>query len=73
MGQSYRARIGVSGGKGPAWTITSGRLPAGLRLNGSTGMITGTPRRAGSFPFVVSVHDALGATVFVRYTLVIRK
>jgi hypothetical protein len=73
VGLRFRAKIGVTGGKDPAWTITSGRLPAGLRLNGLTGVITGTPRHAGSFPFVVSVRDALGATVWVRYTLVIRK
>jgi large repetitive protein len=73
VGLRFRAKIGVTGGKDPAWTITSGHLPAGLRLEGRTGVITGTPRRMGSFPFVVSVRDALGATVWVRYTLVIRR
>lgn len=73
VGQSYRAKIAVTGGKEPTWTLTSGSLPAGLRLGGSTGVIAGMPRHAGSFPIVVSVHDSLGANVWIRYTLVIRK
>jgi len=50
----------------------AGRLPAGLKLNTSTGVVSGLPKRAGSFHFTVSVKDALGATVSIRYTLVIR-
>ena len=50
----------------------SGKLPAGLKLNSTTGAITGLPKRAGSFHFTVSVKDALGATVSIRYALVIR-
>jgi hypothetical protein len=31
------------------------------------------PKRAGSFRFTVSVKDSLGATVSIRYVLLIRK
>lgn len=44
-----------------SWTITSGILPPGLTLNGSTGSIAGTPLQAGSFPFTVQVRDMSGA------------
>jgi large repetitive protein len=70
-GKAYRARVTVTGGRGPAWTVSAGKLPAGLKLEGATGVISGVPRRAGSSPFTVSIRDALGATVAIRYTLII--
>jgi hypothetical protein len=72
VGHSYQAKVTVTGGKDPIWTVLSGKLPAGLKLNSATGVITGTPRRAGSFHFTVSVKDSLGATVSIRYALLIR-
>jgi hypothetical protein len=73
VGASYRARVTVTGGDTPVWSVSSGKLPAGLKLNAKTGMITGTPTRAGSFRFTISVTDLLGAKVSVRYALVIRR
>lgn len=72
ISRSYRAKIAVTGGKGPVWSVSAGKLPAGLRLSSSTGMIKGRPLRKGAFGFTVTVRDALGATVSIRYTLVIR-
>jgi hypothetical protein len=51
------------------WSISAGTLPSGLRLDPATGVISGIPKRRGAFPFIVSVHDALGAKVAIRYTL----
>jgi hypothetical protein len=39
------------------WSISSGSLPAGLTLNSSSGVISGTPTAAGSSSFVVKVTD----------------
>jgi hypothetical protein len=69
VGKHYRARIAVAGGKDPHWNVSAGKLPAGIKLNASTGMLQGVPRHAGRFGFTVSVADALGARVSVRYTL----
>jgi large repetitive protein len=67
----YLATVAVTGGQDPVWSIPAGTLPRGLRLDPATGAISGVPRRRGAYPFVVSVHDALGATVAIRYTLTI--
>ncbi|MBA3735069.1 MAG: putative Ig domain-containing protein [Actinobacteria bacterium] len=73
VGKSYHANVSVAGGHDPVWARPSGKLPAGLKLNSATGAITGLPKRAGTFHFTVSVKDALGAAVSIRYVLVIRR
>jgi PKD repeat protein len=73
IGHSYKTKVTVAGGKDPVWTMSFGKLPAGLKLSSATGVINGVPKRAGSFRFSVSVKDSLGATVSIRYVLLIRK
>jgi large repetitive protein len=61
-GHAYSAKVAVRGGvAGLRWSIAGGSLPAGLRLGASTGRITGTPARAGTFRITLRVRDALGA------------
>ena len=46
-GQAYSATLGATGGKTAyTWSITSGTLPAGLSLNATSGLISGTPTTA---------------------------
>ena len=43
-GMAYSQALAVSGGPAPyKWALTSGTLPAGLTVNSSTGLISGTP------------------------------
>ncbi len=43
-----------------AWTPCPGyKLPAGLKLNSASGIISGTPTRAGAYSFTVKVTDAV--------------
>jgi hypothetical protein len=58
LGKRYRWELGVCGGRAPfAFTISSGKLPDGMRLVERTGLLTGTPTRRGTFRFTVRVSD----------------
>ncbi len=44
VGTAYSAQLAATGGTGAiSWAISGGTLPAGLTLNGATGLISGTP------------------------------
>lgn len=63
VGATYSQNVGASGGQTPyTWSIQSGNLPDGLTLNQS-GIISGTPERAGTGSFVLRLTDAVNATV----------
>ena len=60
---AYTATLAATGGSGAyTWSIISGSLPAGLTLNVSTGVISGTPTGAGTSNFTVQVKDANNST-----------
>ena len=60
-GQTYAARLRVTGGARPfRWTAQG--LPRGLRLNASTGQLSGHAAAAGTFRVRITVRDALGAS-----------
>lgn len=56
------------GGTGPFTFGATGDL-AGLSLDTSTGVLSGTPIGTGDFPFMVSVTDALGCTGDAAFSL----
>ena len=62
IGQAYSQTLHATGGTGGlTWSISSGALPAGLNLNQTTGVISGTPiLPAGTSSFTVRVADAAG-------------
>jgi hypothetical protein len=60
-GRSFQQRLSADGGTAPyRWSISSGRLPAGLRLSAS-GVVSGTPTARGTVTVTVAVTDAWGA------------
>jgi hypothetical protein len=64
VGSAYSQTLTATGGTAPygTWTITAGTLPAGLTLNASTGIISGTPTAAASpaTSITVRVNDTYG-------------
>jgi hypothetical protein len=60
LGVPYSQSLPVAGGAGPySYALTFGSLPAGLTLSGS-GVVSGTPTRAGGSAFDVTLTDANG-------------
>ncbi len=58
VGRAYGARLRVTGGVRPLkWTVAG--VP-GLKVNATTGALTGTPRKAGTYRLRVTVTDTLG-------------
>ena len=69
-GASYATTLAGSGGNQPYhWALASGSLPAGLQLSATTGAITGTASKGGTFTFSVQVADASGNTAVETFTL----
>jgi large repetitive protein len=70
VGRAYIAKIVTRGGAKPLFfEIDGGALPPGLKLSSRTGALTGKPRVAGRYGFVVRVTDDLGGTNTRRLTL----
>ena len=72
VGTAYDFRVTATGTPAPAYTVTSGTLPAGLTLNSTTGAITGTPTTAGSPTVTITASNGTGPTVSAIYTLTVR-
>ncbi len=70
--KAYSQTFTQSGGLTPVtFSLSAGQLPAGLTLDPSTGVLSGTPTQSGTFPFTVKVTDANGCEGSAAYTLVI--
>jgi hypothetical protein len=74
VGRPFRSTLRASGGTRPlGWKVVSGggRLPQGIRLNGTLGTLNGIPRKAGRYSFSLLVRDRLGQTSTRRLVLVV--
>src|ERR1700691_2270865 len=59
VGAVYNQTLTGSGGDTPyTWSVTTGSLPGGLSLASSTGVISGTPKTTGAFPFTIQLSDS---------------
>ena len=74
VGYSYTLR--TTGGQGPVYyRLTSGSLPPGLSIS-SSGVISGTPTRFGTYRFSVMAHDSCPSgtqRITKEFTLVIER
>ena len=71
VASAYQAKLATVGGVQPVkWSVVRGTLPPGLKLSQTTGTISGTPRKSGTFRVMLGARDVLGAKS--QKTLVIR-
>jgi hypothetical protein len=62
-GDPYSTTLSATGGTTPyTWSISSGSLPSGLTMSSSTGAITGTTSKTGTFSFTAKVTDSTSKT-----------
>jgi hypothetical protein len=62
LGQAYTTTVASLNGVAPVvWSLTVGTLPAGLTLNETTGVISGTPTAVGTSAITVRVASAEGS------------
>jgi YVTN family beta-propeller protein len=72
IGIAYSLSLQAVNGIPPySWSITSGALPSTLSLNASTGVISGSPAAAASYPLTIQVADSAtpAHTASANYTL----
>jgi aryl-phospho-beta-D-glucosidase BglC (GH1 family) len=61
-GEAYSQAQSATGTTPMTWTITNGKLPPGLNLGLSTGLISGTPATLGVSTFTVTATNAFGSS-----------
>ncbi|HTM47118.1 MAG TPA: putative Ig domain-containing protein [Bryobacteraceae bacterium] len=71
-GASYSAAIGASGGWPPYTYSAEPALPSGLRLDASTGVLSGIPSAAGTFTFNVKVTDSSQFSATKSFSLTVQ-
>ena len=60
LGHSVSGSFTASGGKQP-YTFSATGLPASVTINSTSGAVSGTPTSPGTYSFVVTVTDSVGA------------
>ena len=69
-GARYVLPVPTRGGVLPfRWSVSAGELPPGVRLNRSTGTLSGRPKALGRFRFTARLTDGTGATIVRSYSL----
>jgi hypothetical protein len=70
VGEGYTHTMLAEGASAPVWSISEGALPDGIGLDGSTGVISGTPTTIGISPFTIVVTSG-GRSVSRNLTITI--
>ena len=72
IGTPYSQALTGTGGAPPySWTIIGGTLPPGLAINGSGGVISGTPSTVGTYTFTAQATDSSGNSSSGVFTIAI--
>ena len=72
LGEPLRVESGdvftATGNPPPTFTVSSGTLPEGLTLDPVSGLISGTPAKAGSYTFRVTASNSAGSVTSATLT-----
>ncbi|HEX6523584.1 MAG TPA: glycoside hydrolase family 11 protein [Streptosporangiaceae bacterium] len=68
VGTAESVQVHATDSGGAALTYSASGLPAGLSINSSTGVISGTPTASGSSSVTVTARDSTGATGSTTFT-----
>lgn len=72
VGTVYSQTVSASGGSGAyTYSLSAGTLPAGLALNSSSGLLSGTPTTAATYAFTVTATDSASHTGNQAYNVTI--
>lgn len=70
IGRPYTATIQVTGGTPPLqWKVIQGKLPPGISLQPTSGILSGTPTAPGNYSFIVAISDATPQTKTASFTI----
>ncbi|MFM2384376.1 MAG: hypothetical protein RL166_250 [Actinomycetota bacterium] len=61
LGKAYSDGVSTTGYPIPGYSVKSGALPTGLKLNAATGAITGTATSTGVYRFVIEAINTVGS------------
>lgn len=69
LDEAYSLQLEATGNPAPTWSVTSGTLPAGLSINPTSGLISGTPTNVqAAMDIVVSASNSEGSdTIIISY------
>lgn len=70
VGQPYSYTVTATGTPSPTFTATG--LPAGLTLDGTTGVISGTPTAPGSSPVTITASNGVNPSTATTVTITVR-
>ena len=68
-GTDYSYTVTASGTPAPSYSITSQALPAGLGLDATSGVISGTPTTPGTYTFTVTAANGAEPAASATYTI----
>ncbi|MGH9842706.1 MAG: putative Ig domain-containing protein, partial [Blastocatellia bacterium] len=72
LGTVYNQTFSATGGIGAyRFDVVTGALPAGLTLNASSGVLSGTPTARNTFNFIIRATDGAGCTGRSPYRIVV--
>ena len=69
VGTAYTYTFAASGTPAPTFSVTGGSLPPGLSLNGTSGVLSGTPTTGGLYSFKIKATNSVTSVTTAAFPL----